>query len=220
MTLFRKLGLILLSILLLAGCSAQTDVDVIIQESLSRPLPAGSNQSKSYVKYYLSPEFGVKASTPISTLIRMEDTEVMMNLKVSEIVASRYYNKERIVNRVSDETEGTLRKEGTYLDTHDEQRTFTLTIIELEHSKALVLENGLVDLVGIVGDHNIEYVLDSMLTIMRSVEVNEDLIVANYSNKEIIEYNPIHEGFFEQTVPEAGSLIDMYNHLNPDDKID
>lgn len=216
----RRIGILLLALFLLAGCRVETDVDAIIKSSLSRPLPVGANHSKSYLKYYLSPEFGVKTSTPISTLIRVGDTEVMLNLSVSEIVANRYYSDEQLENRVNQELANVIHSEGTYLDMGDVQRTFRLSVIELEKSKALVLENGLVDLVSIVDDSNLAYVLDAMLMIMRSVEVDEDLIVSHYSNKEIIEYNPIHEEFFEQTVPESGSLVDMYNQLNPDNQIE
>lgn len=206
--------------MVLLGCSVTTNIDDIIKASLSRPLPVGANHSKSYFKYYLSPEFGVITSTPISTLIRVENTEVMLNLSVSEIVANRYYNEERIENRINDELDNVTRYTGTYLDANDVQRSFSLSVVQFENSKALVLENGLVDLIAIVNDSNMAYVLDAMIMIMRSVQVNEDLIVANYSNKETIEYNPIHEDFFEQTVPESGSLIDMYNQLNPDNKIE
>lgn len=216
----RKFGLALLCLFMMSACSVNRDVDAIIKSSLSRPLPAGVNHTKTYMKYYLSPEFGIKASTDISTLIRVEDTEIMMNLNVSEIVANRYYNDKERRLRVNDTLENVTRKEGSYLDANDVQRAFNLSVIALEGSQALVLENGLVDLIAIVNDSNINYVLDAMIVIMRSVEVNEDSIVANYSNKEIIEYNTIHEDFFEQTVPEAGSLIDMYNQLNPDDKIE
>lgn len=216
----RKLGLVLIAIFLLTGCGVETNVDKIMKSSLSRPLPVGANHSKKYLKYYLSPEFGVKTSTPISTLIRVGDAEVMLNLSVSEIVANRYYSDDQIEKRVNESLDNVQKKEGTYLDKGDIQRPFRLSIIELEESKALVLENGLVDLVSIVDDTNIAYVLDGMIMIMRSVEVDEDLIVSHYSNKEIIEYNPIHEEFFEQTVPESGSLIDMYNQLNPDNQIE
>lgn len=215
----RKLALALLAFVMLAGCSVEKDLDTIVAQSLARPLPPGVNNSKKYLKYYLSPEFGVKASTPISSLLKVGDAEVMMSLDVSEIVANRYYNEQYVPN-AGQASENRVYKEGVYLDADNVEHNFLITLIDLENSKAILVENGLVDLTAIVNDLNMEYVLDAMLVLMRSVELDEDLIVASYSNKEIIDYKPIHEEFFEQTVSESGSLVDMYNHMNPDDLIE
>ena len=73
---------------------------------------------------------------------------------------------------------------------------------------------------GLISTVDYEYVLSSMMTVMRSVDVAEKAVVAQYSNKEVIEYNSFHEEFFEQKIPESGSLIDMYNQLHPDNKIE
>lgn len=213
----KKIGLIVLCILLLSGCTSDKTTEDILQTSLGRPLPMGLNQNKGLFKYYISPDMGIKSSNNISSIIKIGDSDIMLRLNVSNII-SKHYNDN--LKFVFNDGKDVKRYDGTYLDKEDVRQFYVLYEIDLNDRKAIVLENESVALMGLVSSFEYEYVLSSMMTIMRSVDVSDKAVVAQYSNKEVIEYNSFHEEFFEQKIPESGSLIDMYNQLHPDDKIE
>ena len=209
-------------LLLLSACKSQPiSFSESLHKSLSRPLPFGTNYSKPYYKYYLPPNMGVKSSTEIGSVLSINRDEIMMNLKVSRVVALSYDDKDFGLDDLKKEEGNIFQEGGHYLDINDKERMFLFTVYEIKKYRYLmVLENERVELVSIVDGHNASYILENMMLILRSLDVNDELIVAQYSNKEIIEDKTIHEDFFEHVVPESGNLIEMYNRLHPDDKIE
>jgi len=218
----KKFVSVLAVLLLLSACKSKPiSFSEPLHRSLSRPLPFGTNYSKPYYKYYLPPNVGVKSSTEIGSLLSIEQSEIMMNLKVSRVVALSYSDHDLKLEDLMDEKENLFQEGGHYLDVNDQERMFLFTVYEVKKERYLfVLENERVELVSIVDNNNAAYILENMMLILRSIDVNDALIVANYSNKEIVEDKTIHEDFFEHAVPESGNLIEMYNRLHPDDKIE
>lgn len=209
--------MIILSVFLLSACASDKTTEEILSSSLGRPLPIGLNHNKGLFKYYVAPDMGIKSSNNISSIIKIGDSDIMLRLNVSNIITKFYDNEKKY--EFSDD-ERVKRYDGTYLDRDDVRQFYVLYEIEMNNRKAVVLENESVALMGLISSVEYEYVLSNMMTIMRSVDVQEKAVVARYSNKEVIEYNSFHEEFFEQKIPESGSLIDMYNQLHPDDKIE
>ncbi len=192
-----------------------------VKTSLKRPLPAGTNQRKPYFRYYLPPNMGVKASNEVASLIGIEHYELVMNLKVSRVIASQEQgdlaqealsedlNKKMIFNT-----------DGKYLDLNGQKQAFYLSVFEQDPEHvSLLLENNQVEMIAVVAKTDFSYVFEHMMLVLRSIEVDEKKVVKDFSNKEVIEDKTIHEDFFEHAVPESGSLIDMYNRLHPDDPI-
>ncbi len=194
----------------------------ILQEALAQPLPNGTSHNKGLFKYYLSPDMGIKRSTDTSSLITYNNVEIMMSLNVPEILYN-YYNsteQEELLSTSSVVENDRIIFTGTYMDAHDVSRNFEYHEIAFGNDRAILIDNGLITLLTLVNDAQKEITVRGMMTIMRSAKIDEQMVVDRFSNKELVQYNSIHEGFFEQEVPESGSLIDLYNQLHPDDKIE
>ena len=215
----KKFLLILVTALLLVGCRAENDAQKILDKALALPPAQGTNQSKGILKYYLSPDMGVKASTQTSTLIVYDQVEMMLSIKVSDIVYNFYKEDEgtALSSAIFDKGDAI---DGVYLDQNNKQERYVYNEVVIGDQIALTLDNGLVSIVSLIRPIQKESVLTAMMSILRSSQVKLEEVVSLYSNKEIIQYNTIHREFFEQEVPESGSLIDMYNQMNPDDKIE
>lgn len=212
----------LLLVFTLSACKTNDiSFEKALNLSLSRPLPSGTNHNKPYFKYYLPPDAGVKTSTELASLYTIDNHEIMMNLKVSKVVASQYENHEPEKLKLLNEDEKLYYFDNSkYLDQKDQEREINLRVYELKNQQfAVILENEFVEMLTLVNATNYEFILEHMVAILRSVEVEEEKVFVDFSNKEIIEDKTIHEDFFEHVVPEDGSLIDMYNQLHPDDKI-
>lgn len=216
----KKFLLILVTALLLVGCSAENDAQKILDKALALPPAQGTNQSKGILKYYLSPDMGVKASTQTSTLIVYDQVEMMLSIKVSDIVYNFYKEDEEGTALSAAMFDKGDSIDGVYLDQNNKQERYVYNEVVIGDQIALTLDNGLVSIVSLIRPIQKESVLTAMMSILRSSQVKLEEVVSLYSNKEIIQYNTIHREFFEQEVPESGSLIDMYNQMNPDDKIE
>ncbi len=216
----KKFLLILVTALLLVGCRAENDAQKILDKALALPPAQGTNQSKGILKYYLSPDMGVKASTQTSTLIVYDQVEMMLSIKVSDIVYNFYKEDEEGTALSAAMFDKGDSIDGVYLDQNNKQERYVYNEVVIGDQIALTLDNGLVSIVSLIRPIQKESVLTAMMSILRSSQVKLEEVVSLYSNKEIIQYNTIHREFFEQEVPESGSLIDMYNQMNPDDKIE
>lgn len=208
---------------LISGCSSSLESEDLIKQALAMPPVSGTNQSKGFLKYYLNPDMGLKASTLTSSLLVIDNTEVMLSVNVSEIL-SNFYKVEKnavmMTEMAVEESDSETRIEGMYLDQVDKQRSYTYVEQHMGNQVAITLSNGLITLVTLIHPSQKSLMIPSMVSILRSSQINEDLVVAQFSNKEVIQFDTIHREFFEQEVPESGSLIDMYNQMNPDDKIE
>ncbi|CAM2747228.1 hypothetical protein [Erysipelothrix tonsillarum] len=228
----RKLMTALVLLLLVSGCTpAAVDYDELVKGALSRPMPQATNHNKKYYRYYLLPDVGIKQSTQISTLYEIDRKPIMLDLDVANIVAKRYSeisgnaqaenerdqkdaDKIQFSSLIKEEATS-YRTMGTYIDGQDVEQHFIFSVVDLEKNKAVVLENGKVDMMAIVNDANIEMIVQSMFTTMRSITVNEDLVVQDFSKKDIITYHERYEEFFEHAIPESGAISDIIDKTAP-----
>lgn len=216
----RKLALLLMSLFLVSGCQTEAvNFSEALNQTLARPLPVSTNHNKPFFKYYLPPNVGVKTSTELGSLLVLESHKMMLNLKVSQVVASQYDNEMSDTLEIDDERL-LFSDFGTYYDIEGKEWKYRIHVYELNQDRyAVILENDFMELISLASKENYEYLLENMMIILRSVEVEEEKVFAAFSNKEIVADTAIHEDFFEHVVPEEGNLIDMYNQMHPDDKI-
>lgn len=216
----RKIGILIsVCLIVLTGCAQQSqDYDQIIEKAMSRPLTHSISRTKNALRYYVLPDVGVRETTDLSSVLDIENTTVVMSLSVSDIVARQYYDAQGFNSKITSD-KVIYTKKGVYIDRNDRQNTYVFTVLDAEGKKLVVLENGLISLVGTLKDTSMALVVDSMFVTMRSVDVDEKEVATHYSNKTVVNYKAIHEEFFNHRVPESGTLYDIYNQLHPNDEI-
>ena len=149
-----------------------------------------------------------------------DGTEMMMSIKVSDIIYNYYKDQERVAQLSVENFDAGATLEGMYLDQNNQQHRYLYNEVEIGDKVAITLDNGFVSIVTMIYPAQKNTMVPAMMGILRSTQLDAKAVVSVYSNKEIIEYDTIHREFFEQEVPESGSLLDMYNQMNPDDKIE
>lgn len=206
--------------LFLTACSVKDiDYSQMIASSLTRPLVSSTNRNKKLLKYYVLPDVGVKETTELSSLLDVDSNTILLTLNVSDIISKKYYEQNEVKTQINSQ-EVDFQETGIYVDSRDEKRTYVVSIKTIGNKKAIMIENGLVTLIGVARPASLEYVFDAMMVTMRSVDVDENQVVATYSNKEVIDYQAIHQEFFHHANPETGTLEDLYYQMHPDEKKD
>lgn len=209
----RALSLfIVLSIL--SGCTQTQSLNQGFVQGLSKPIAKSTNHKKNLMHYYLPPIAGVKKSGQNYSIITLEGYDILMNLKIDNIVSEKFdYDKKE---EIKAQLEPKFTDEATYIDIKNQTKTMNVRVYEIEDRFAIFLSNSEVNMVSIVPQTNIAITLESMVDILKTVVVNKEEVVSAYSNKEISTYDSTYAEFFEQVPPETGSLKDMYDQLNPD----
>lgn len=212
--------LVCVGFILLTGCASPTQsYDDLVNKALSRPLAMSISRTKNHLKYYVLPDVGVRSTTDISSVLEIEGYPIVMDVSVSDIIAREYYNARSFVSKIR-EGQATFVKNGTYVDRNGTIHSYVFSLIEVGNNVAIIIENGIISMMGVVDASMLQRVVDAMFVTMRSVEVNQEEVAKLYSNKIIVDYKAVHEEFFDHRVPESGSLIDIYNQLHPNDAID
>lgn len=210
----KKLSVLMLTLLLLVGCNSKSYTDSV-QTSLAQPLSRASTHHKQMYRYYVPPSVGVKTTNQNSTIFLIENHEVLMNLSISDIVSKQYYEEEGSLDQAPLDVEFNYR--GSYFDANKESQSFDMNIHRLSNDElAIFLDNHLVSMITVIPEVSASLVIETMITIMKSVDVNTEQVVATYSTKEIIEKDATFSEFFEQVPPETGTLQDMYEQMDPE----
>lgn len=209
----KRFSLMLVVLLILVGCTQAKSVDESIKDGLAAPLPMTHNHRKPLVNYYLPPFVGLKQSNAFSSLLLVRGYDVLMNLNIEHAISETFeYDREHHLNLDIFDYKYT----GTYLNSDNEMRNFVVLIKTLgETRRAIFIDNEDVQFISVVSELDLPYVIETLMSVMRSVEVDRPKIVAKYSNKDIKQTITIYSEFFERVPPETGTLEEMYGQLQP-----
>lgn len=203
----RKIGLIIL-VLLLTACSTRTiDFDQTFKQALTRiddmRLAGSNNFNKGLFSYYLPQDIGVLESNKISSVLVSDGNTIFMSVNVSSVMSE----KERTLTL--DENDFEL------IDTFELQgrKENKAGRIYIEHlSKENYLLYVFIDDVFFVSathQNELSAVLEKILLVGRSLEVDKSAIVAEFSNKETFSFEKEVIELFSDSIPEEGMIKDI-----------
>ncbi len=209
----KKLLMMLVVLLILIGCSSVKSIDDSIKDGLAAPLPITHNHRKQLISYYLPPSVGLKQSNAFSSLLLVRGYDVLMNLNIEHAISETFeYDRDIAFNvDIFD-----YNYSGTYLNSKNEIRNFDVFLKSLDGSRsAIYIDNDDVRFLSVINKLDLPFVIETLMSVMRSVEVDVPKIVAKYSNKDVKETITIYSEFFERIPPETGTLEEMYGQLQP-----
>ena len=203
----RKLVLILL-VLVLSGCSASS---INFEETFSTAkdrinetrLPASNNFNKGLFSYYLPQNIGVLESNNISSILISEDVRIFMSVNVSSVMSE----KERNLALSDDDFELMESFDIAGRKQTKEGRIYIEHLSNDNYLLYVVIDD--VFFVSSIRKAELSSTLEKMLLIGRSLEVDKDAIVAEFSNKETFSYEKEVIELFSDAIPEDGMIKDI-----------
>lgn len=207
----KKFGIIgLILILLLTGCSATSNQEIDFSDYLTKffnqvPVTSTSN-TKNYYSYYLPYNVGRLESTSTSNTFLIQNKQVILNLNIAQIIQDNYYSD--LETAADGNAENVIT--GLYTDSLGNSLSYTFTYFAVSNGQYLIkLDNGDVTFLTVVNYYNAAYILNQIVVMLRSVRVNESLVLSDFSIKNSMVYNNIYQDFFEQVIPTDSTILEM-----------
>lgn len=184
----RKIIILIVLSLGLIGCSTNTNK---VKLEISRAIDVGEaivpfkhpNNYKPTFSYYLPNNIAVIESNDNSSLLRYRNHQIIMNLNVSAIIADKYYKN---VSQTRSELKVAYFYEyqGAFRDFLNRVQQYSIEIFSITGPKFyLALETKYINYFVVASASELSEIIPVLLTIAKTVDVDQNKIVALYSKK-------------------------------------
>ncbi len=205
-------------VLLSAGC---VKAEGTVQQQLSDRVAAAQAKpamqpsfSHGLYSYYKEPSIGRISSQQTSNVFRMNDAKFVMNLKVSQIINSRYYRSVQ-TGSLPEGMKLIAQYEGTILDYRSREHPFAIRLYELENEVYTYAESDLLEFFAISSVLEALQMAEVMTYIARCTDVDSAAVVETYSSRRNIDYSRKRLELFQNIAPENGAIEELFeNHSN------
>lgn len=207
----KRLFVVLL-LVMMCGCASNKDINTELDSLLSDTSKIVSNHpdnSLKYYDYYLPSDMGEISFDQESLVLSYLDNKIVVNININDIVNNKYYHEQYLTNSsLLDQNKLVYSKSGKYLTIKDIERDYILNLYQ--NNDYYVIELITSDLTYITSSKAyIKDIVKHLFTIAKSVDLDEELIIADYSDKNIVDYKKKQIDLFDSTRPTSGDLSEM-----------
>ena len=212
----KKIWIVLLLVTTLSACQ---DVNIplaqryeqALTEALSMPIAKHRSMNRSLFSYYLPLHMGRKTSTTTSAQFKTQAQTIVLSLDIINILNQEYYRDLNNPIRSALRKDNAVFVQDGYFGRFDGVRVPFLVIASQlsDHWVFVQIQTDTFILSSIHPQSISANLLIDMMSIARTTQVNRDLIIAQYSNRDVITYQRENLNIFSQIAPESGTVIDM-----------
>ena len=168
------------------------------------------NNSMAYYSYYLPSDMCEEENDSDSVVLKYLDSKIVMNLNVSAIVNSEYYNNNELRDDgFFNEEYKIYEKSGSYSSSANEEKNYIFKLYNDGKNYAIHFETSDMNYYGSVTFDNIKEVSRHLLMIDKSVEVDKESVASTYAKRDVIDYEKKQIDLFDSTMPSSGQLSEM-----------
>lgn len=203
--------------LLLVGCSnevtnfqSEIEKSIAIENNKQAFLP---ENNKTYYSYYVDPSVGRLYSDQTSSIFVYQSTKFIMNLNVTEIINSKYYDQDSNSIQLNEGLR-LFSINGEYLDYTNNTYPYICDVFKLNKSYYLRFVSKYVTFYTQGSEMELINVVKKMLQISKTLVVNEEKVITYFSSKETIEYTKETIQLFDIIVPVNGNIQDLLDYTD------
>ena len=184
----KKIILIIILVAMLFGCTSKPDdmkymIEQAIKVGESVVAFKHPNYHKPTYSYYLPSNVGVIESNDNSSLLRYRNNEIVMNLNVAAIITEKYY-KNSATPHGNLNIDYFFQYQGGFRDFENKHIQYNLEIFNLMGPEYyLVIETKYANYFVSAPLGELQEIVPILLTIAKTVAVDEDKVVQLYSRK-------------------------------------
>lgn len=202
-------------IVLLLICTACTNANTNANlDNLFASLPNienyNTNNNLKYYSYYLPSDLGEEEIASDSVNLKYGESTIIMNLNIADIINSSYY-ADKVLSDDGFYNNDYLIYEnsGTYTLKDESEKSYLYKLYDYDEYYALYLKTSDNIFYGNVVKGSEKEVTRQLLIIAKSVDVDENLVIADYSSKDTIDYQKKQIDLFNYQKPSNGTLGEM-----------
>ena len=217
----RRKVVLMLCLLLLCGCTfnretLQNDLQQSLQDSSHQEAVTFTNMNKPLYSYYLPRDIGRVLSNDLSSVLKKDGTQFIMNFNPNAVVIHDYYYEvDYMFMEMNDTTlvssdSNKIQYEGTFRNKNGQVHNYSCIVDELDNGKYFfILNMEYVYFYTIAEGAELSSLIDTMFDIGQSVTYDSEEIVSIYSLKSSSEYLTENLDEFTQDLPSEGYLSDL-----------
>lgn len=203
---------ILFVLLFLTACSSSNlnnDLDNLFNNIENINIYSTNNNLK-YYSYYLPSDLGEKEITSDSITLSYGESKIIMNLNISDIINSKYYS-DSLLNDDGFFNENYLvyEKSGTFTLKDETTKQYTYKLYDYDKYYVLYFKTNDIVFYGNIVKGDVKDVTRQLLIVAKSIDADEELVIADYSSKDTIDYQKKQIDLFNKQMPVEGSLSEM-----------
>lgn len=222
----KKIFILLMLLLCLAGCQADQDqfvesIDSAIHQATSMEMPSveKNNCIKTYYTYYLDKNIGKLDGDEVSNQFKINGNLACLTLDVSSITLNHV---EANANEYTLRDIGTLENKiydrtGRFFNSSGKMINYKLAITALEDEIYFVLiQTPTFTFVCKVTSGTCANTVHDMLILLRSTVVNDTQVIYDFASENIVKPTSNVITLFKQSVPENGYIVDYLDDWKND----
>ncbi len=221
----KKLLILLLAIMMLAGCSSAKRTHVVgmstlynaVDQAAEIELPEAkyNNAKKQYYTYYIPRGIGRQERNATSNLFTIFGNNAVLNLDVASIVQASHQDETNDGN-VRSRLRGigsfaytTFRKEGAFTNSSNKNIQYRILVGEFADDMSyIIIQTEHFNFSSVCPVMETDEMIYEMIKILRTCTVNEKSIVEDYSYIEDTSETFNVVSLFKEMLPEIGYVVD------------
>ena len=208
--------------LILCSCMKITDLSQSLSEAFELEQDTSAirrNNYTDYVDYYLPSDMQEFDCDEISHVFVFNRSKIIMDINIAGIINAKYYSDVRIGDEgFFDKDRLVFQRESSFLKTDETGYPYLCNIYNYEDDYLLyfVCEDAI--FYGYSNQEDLVPLCSRILLIAKSLNVDHTDIIADYSFKDVIDYQKKQVNLFETIMPVNGNINDFL--LDPVDNND
>ena len=207
----KKICVLLLCLLLTACTYNEYDIsklDDIFIDNTSNDIKA--NNYTKYIEYYLPSDINEDECNQLSYSFNIEDDKIIMNINISDIFNDEYYDEAILTDEgFFDEDKLIYSKQGEFININNEDIKYLFKAYGYDDKCLLYMVSGEVTIYGYCVKDRIVLLSNKIYQLAKGCNVHNDKIIADFSSKNVIDYNKSPVNLFEPLFPTDGRVDDM-----------
>ncbi len=204
----KRLFFVLLTLFILTGCHEVTDITKAIDDTFalieSQDIDLKANHEKDYYAYYLPSGITNIESTDTYNILSTTSADIIVNIDIDKIIKDAYYSDVENVADVYALNEAYITKSGSVKGI-----AYELSVYNYNDKYLIELFINNADIITLVDQNNIDNVLYDMLIVGMSISTNNDLVINDFSSRDVIDYHQEAVDLFEIVIPRDGRLDEL-----------
>jgi len=205
---------ILLLLICLFGCAAPYEISEGLDEVFASDeelLDFRQNNKTPYYNFYLPSDMYEMDGENNNTVLGYNDSRIIVNINVSSIVNSKYYQDYVLKDEgFFDENKLVYYHEGNYINTKQESIKYFFKVYEYNKQYLLHMNSQMVNVYAYSKQADVKQTTAKILLISKCLEVNVENVMANYSTKDVIDYQKKQINLFDLILPVDGKLEEIF----------